>query len=272
VTGENDLPLALRSDADLPGYWLNARIGKRVLRPGGVELTSRLLAAAGISSADVIELGPGLGKTAREISAMRPKSYVGVDDSPMSSAIVRNLVASGGGKVVVAKAADTGLATASADVVIAEAMLTMQGEKSKNAIIDEAFRLLRPSGRYAIHELGLVPDSLAQETKDDISRDLARSVKVNARPLTVQEWTELLTSSGFEINSIDRAPMALLRPARVIADEGLLGTMRIMRNLIVRGDARKRVIAMRRTFHRYRHALTAVAIVAVVPERTSEAQ
>ena len=83
----------------------------------------------------------------------------------------------------------------------------------------------------------------------------------------MQEWTELLTSSGFEIKSIDRAPMALLRPARVIADEGVLGTMRIMRNLIVRGDARKRVIAMRRTFHRYRQALTAVAIVAVVPQR-----
>ena len=42
MTGENELPLAQRSDADLPGYWLNARIGKRVLRPGGVELTSRL--------------------------------------------------------------------------------------------------------------------------------------------------------------------------------------------------------------------------------------
>jgi SAM-dependent methyltransferase len=227
-----------------------------------------LLSATGISSADVVELGPGLGRTARDIAAMGPKSYVGVDDNPPSAAI-RDLVATGGGKAVVANAADTGLASASADVVIGEAILTMQGEKSKKAIVDEAFRMLRPGGRYAIHELGLVPDSLPQETKDDISRDLARSVKVNARPLTMWEWTELLTNSGFEIKSIDRAPMALLRPARVIADEGVLGTMRIVRNLIVRGDARNRVIAMRRTFHRYKGALTAVAIVAVVPERDS---
>ncbi len=267
MTGQKDIPLAQRADADLPGYWLNARIGKRVLRPGGVELSSRLLSAAGIGGADVVELGPGLGRTAREIAAIGPKSYVGVDDNPTPSAVVRDLVATGGGKAVVANAADTGLESASADVVIGEAMLTMHGEKSKKAIIDEAFRILRPGGRYAIHELGLVSDSLPQATKDDITRDLARSVKVNARPLTMREWTELLTSSGFEIKSTDRAPMALLRPTRVIADEGVLGTIRIIRNLIVRGDARRRVIAMRRTFDLYRQALTAVAIVAVVPQR-----
>ncbi|PRC44304.1 SAM-dependent methyltransferase, partial [Mycobacterium sp. ITM-2017-0098] len=43
---DSPLPLAERSDADLPGHWLLARLGKRVLRPGGLELTTRLLAAA----------------------------------------------------------------------------------------------------------------------------------------------------------------------------------------------------------------------------------
>ena len=28
----------------MPGHWLLARMGKRVLRPGGIELTSQLLA------------------------------------------------------------------------------------------------------------------------------------------------------------------------------------------------------------------------------------
>ncbi len=122
----HELPLAQRSDADIPGHWLLARLGKRVLRPGGLELTGRLLARAGIAGADVVELGPGLGRTARDIAALAPGSYLGVDDNPTSSVIVQEVVAATGGKVVVADAPDTGLPAASADVVIGEAMLTMQ--------------------------------------------------------------------------------------------------------------------------------------------------
>jgi len=265
MTGKQDLPLANRSYDDLPGHWLLARLGKRVLRPGGLELTTRLLAAAGIEGADVVELGPGLGRTARDIVALQPRSYTGVDDTAAATSTVAEVVAPCGGQVIVADAADTGLATSSADVVVGEAMLTMQGDKSKKAIVDEAFRVLRPGGRYAIHELGLTPDSLSQETKDDVRRDLARSIKVNARPLTSAEWATLLTESGFDIVSVDHAPMALLNPRRVIADEGIVGALKILGNLLIRAAARKRVIGMRRTFVRYRQALTSVAIVGVVP-------
>ena len=59
--------------------------------------------------------------------------------------------------------------------------------------------------------------------------------------------------------------MALLNPARVLADEGFVGALRIVKNIVVRAAARRRVIGMRRTFHRYRRSLTAVAAVGVVP-------
>jgi SAM-dependent methyltransferase len=267
VTDQEIIPLSGRSDADVPGHWLLARLGKRVLRPGGVELTTRLLSAAEVAGSDVVELGPGLGRTANDISVLGPKSYVGVDDSSATSPLLRDAVARTGGRTVAADAAETGLDDASADVVVGEAMLTMQGENAKRAIVAEAFRVLRPGGRYAIHELGLTPDTLPQDTKDAIRRDLARSIKVNARPLTAQEWTALLTEAGFEVTSVQLAPMALLRPARVLADEGLLGTLRIVGNVLRRPAARKRVLAMRGTFGRYREALTAVALVGTVPQQ-----
>ena len=73
------LPQAQRRIEDVAGHWLLARLGKRVLRPGGAAMTTQLLGDAGVTGADVVELAPGLGRTAAQIVAGRPRSYVGVD-------------------------------------------------------------------------------------------------------------------------------------------------------------------------------------------------
>lgn len=64
----------------MSGHWLLARIGKRVLRPGGLALTKRLLTSLAIdTSDDVVEFAPGLGTTARLILKRGPRSYVGLE-------------------------------------------------------------------------------------------------------------------------------------------------------------------------------------------------
>lgn len=254
-----------RADAVEHGHWLLARLGKRVLRPGGVGLTRTLLAHADVADADVLELAPGMGRTAAEIVARHPRSYLGAEQDPDAARSVRNVVA-GRGDVKIADAADTGVPDASTDVVIGEAMLTMQGDAAKHAIVSEASRVLRPGGRYAIHELALTPDTIADEIKTDVRQSLARAIKVNARPLTVAEWTQLLADHGLIVDHVATAPMALLQPRRLIADEGLLGALRFGKNLLTHSDARRRVLIMRRTFRTHRERLTAVAIVAHKPE------
>ena len=48
------------------GHWVLAKLGKKVLRPGGQELTHKMLKAMNITSDDdVIEFAPGLGYTAK---------------------------------------------------------------------------------------------------------------------------------------------------------------------------------------------------------------
>lgn len=264
TTAPTELPADSRDDASVQGHWLLARLGKRVLRPGGAELTTRLLRDAALAGVDVVELAPGLGRTAAEIVAIGPRSYRGVDSDPAAVRTVQPIVAALG-EVHTADAAQTGLPAASADVVIGEAMLTMQGEKSKAAIIAEAVRVLRPGGRYAIHELGLAPDGLPEDVKTDIRQALARSIKVNARPLTLVEWTRLLEAHGLVVDHVQTAPMALLQPRRLIADEGLGGALRFVGRVLTRPAARKRVLAMRSTFRRHRRHLTAVAIIAHKP-------
>ena len=169
------------------------------------------------------------------------------------------------GTVRVADAARTGLPSGSADVVIGEAMLSRQNDTGKTAIIAEAARLLRPGGRYAIHELALTPDTVPEATKATIAQALARSIRVNARPLTVAEWQHVLTSHGLRIDHVQTAPMALLQPRRLIADEGFVGALRFTANVLTRPDARRRVLGMRRTFRQHREHLAAIAVIAHKP-------
>ena len=266
---ELSLPQSDRDPAHLQGHWLLARIGKHVLRPGGKKLTERMLANADIAGKDVVEFAPGLGLTTRAILERDPKSYRGVDRDPQVVDIISKLTSEKAtipASCVQRDAADTGLESNSADVVIGEAMLTMQTERGKQAIIGEAFRLLRAGGTYSIHELGLQPDNLDESVKDEVRKALARSIKVNARPLTEQEWRELLEAEGFEVLWRGKEPMALLDMKRNIADEGIGGVLRILRNVLGNKDIRARVLNMKHTFDKYSNELTGIAFVVRKPE------
>ncbi len=138
----------------------------------------------------------------------------------------------------------------------------MQADHRKLAIIRETHWVLKTGGRYGIHELSLSPDDLDDATKATIQRDLAQVIKVNARPLTVPEWSSLLEKEGFRINKTETNPMHLLEPQRMVDDEGLFRTFKIAFNVPTHPKERQRILAMRKTFRKYQQHLTAVAIVA----------
>ena len=262
-----DLPLphADRPIASAPGHWVLARAGKRVLRPGGAALSSAMLSHAGLAGADVVELAPGLGRTAAEIIKDHPDSSTDIDRDPDAARCVAAVVGDLG-TVCQGEAADTGLDEASADVVVGEAMLTMQGDKGKAAIVAEAARVLRPGGRYAIHELGVTPDDIDEEYYTQLRRDLARSIHVNARPMTAAAWKELMENAGLVVDWVDTAPMALLKVGRNIHDEGLGGFLRIARNVAADKALRQRVQEMAAIFKRYEKDMVGIALVAHKPE------
>ena len=214
--------------------------------------------------ADVVELAPGLGRTAAEIIKDHPASYTAIDRDPDAARRVAAVVGDLG-TVRQGEAADTGLDDASADVVVGEAMLTMQGDKGKAAIVAEAARVLRPGGRYAIHELGVTPDDIDEEYYTQLRRDLARSIHVNARPMTAAAWKELMEGAGLVVDWVDTAPMALLKIGRNIRDEGLGGFLRIARNVAADKALRQRVQEMAATFKRYEKDMVGIALVAHKP-------
>src|SRR5215207_10859913 len=85
----------------MPGHWVLARLGKRVLRPGGMGLTRRMLASLGIREADdVVEFAPGMGVTARLTLALGPASYTAVERDEAAAAVVRSYLEGDGRRCV----------------------------------------------------------------------------------------------------------------------------------------------------------------------------
>jgi ubiquinone/menaquinone biosynthesis C-methylase UbiE len=265
--GKNDKPPKplpgeeLKADK-MPGHWLLARLGKRVLRPGGRQLTKRMIEALNIRPSDeVIEFAPGLGETARLTLLRKPASYTAVERDKDAAARVQKLLHGPEQRCVVGLAENTGLPDASATVVYGEAMLSMQTPQQKSRIGREAHRLLRPGGRYGIQELCLIPNDLDENAKLEIQTALSRVIHHGTRPLTLAEWQGLLESAGFSVQAEAQAPMHLLEPWRIIQDEGMFGALRFAINLLCNREARRRVLAMRRVFSTYRDNLAAVMLI-----------
>jgi SAM-dependent methyltransferase len=247
----------------MQGHWILAKMGKKVLRPGGKELTVKLLENLNITQNDaVVEFAPGLGYTAEIVLHNNPKSYTGVELDKSAIKLLQNKIIGNNVKFIAGNAAESGLPSNHYDKVFGEAMLTMQSDHRKSEMIREANRILKKGGLYAIHELGLLPNNIDTDFKAQIQKDLSFYIKVNARPLTEPEWELLLENEGFSIKKIISNPMRLLEPKRIIDDEGFLGALNILFNIMRNTKARKRILTMRHIFNQYKNEINAIAIIA----------
>ena len=261
--GHSTLPGEVLEASRMPGHWLLARLGKRVLRPGGVEMTRQLLAGLSIGTGDdVIEVAPGLGATTRLLLDAGPASYVGVDRDPDAVGLVGDLLDGPNRQMVHASAQDTGLAGGCADVVFGEAYLTMQPDSLKHRVIAELARLLRPGGRFALHEVAFAPDDISDADRLTVAGALTSTIKVNVTPMTVAGWNELLAEHGLEVRSSYRAPLHLLEPRRLVSDEGPVGAVRFVGNVLRDRDALARVREMRSAMRTNAEHLQAYGVVA----------
>jgi len=246
----------------MQGHWVLARAGKRVLRPGGLELTRRMLAALAIIPQDrVVEFAPGLGATARMVLQCHPLAYWGVEREPAAAEYLRQQLTGTRAEIVLAQAEESGLPSSSASVVYGEAMLSMQSQERKNRIFAEARRLLAAEGRYGIQELCLLPDSIPDHLRHEIQAAMSKEIHAGVQPLSRSEWVRLFEQNGLKVTWTCDAPMHLLEPRRVLQDEGFRGGLRFAFNIATNSMLRHRTLAMRRLFRKYGEHLGAISLV-----------
>lgn len=85
---------------------------------------------------------------------------------------------------------------------------------------------------------------------------------VGARPLTRTEWHDLLTDAGFTIRDEETCPLLFLDPRTVVSDEGQRGTATILSRALLHPNTLPRLVAIWKTFHRYRDHLGAITLTA----------
>ncbi len=190
------------------------------------------------------------------------KTYRGIELNKEAAERLSKTINNGKYLIINTSASSIGLENKCADTIIEEAMLTMQADHRKEEIMGEVFRILKPGGMYGIHELGLIPDNIEADVKKDIQVESAQSIKVNARPLIKDEWCNMLKKAGFKIKSVHSSPMHLLKLYRIIEDEGLLRTIKIIFNIFAHPKEKEKILAMRKVFAKYDKQITAFAIIA----------
>ncbi|HGN1704252.1 TPA: class I SAM-dependent methyltransferase [Providencia rettgeri] len=245
------------------GHKFLARLGKKRLRPGGKIATQWLLEQAGLhKESQVLEVACNMGTTAIEIASQFHCHITGIDmDKQALAQAQKNVENHSLADLITIQMADASklpFEDNSFDVVINEAMLTMYGNKAKAKLLQEYFRVLKPGGCLLTHDIAFKDVQNAEA----ISSQMHQAIHVKAQPLPQAEWIDLFKQAGFQNVMSTTGPMTLLSPKGLIYDEGLFGTLKIIRNAL-RTENRPQFLRMFRHFRQNRGKLNYIAVASV---------
>ncbi|WP_413256246.1 class I SAM-dependent methyltransferase [Floridanema fluviatile] len=244
-----------------PGHQVLAAAGKKILRPGGKCATKQLFQWANFQPDEtVLELASSFGYSAIALVQRFGVKVVGVEKNSASVARARaNIQAAGLSDRITIIEGDIFQLEAipgQFDYVFAEAILSMQSAPGKAKILSGIYAKLKPGGKFLSHEM------LADNKETEIHEQLARVIKSNTSPLSQANWIATYANAGLQIKQHETGGMALLNLWRMIQDEGLFSTAKILWNVVTNSQIRQRVLAMRRIFQKYQQDLGYIVLVA----------
>ena len=241
------------------GHNFLARLGKTRLRPGGRKATDWLIASGDFSKdKKVLEVACNMCTTSIGLAKQYGCRIEGVDlDENALEKAKANIAANNlQDKIHVqrANAMKLPFEDNTFDIVINEAMLTMLPVEAKMKAVAEYFRVLKPNGFLLTHDVMLVGDD-----HKTILENMRNVINVTVTPLTKEGWKQVFLDSGFRNIETFSGEMTLLSPKGMIYDEGVLGTLKIIKNAM-KAENREQFKKMFRTFNDPERKLHFIAV------------
>lgn len=217
---------------DEVGHNFLARLGKTRLRPGGRKATEWLIASGDFNKdKKILEVACNMCTTAIGLAQKFDCKIEGVDLDEAALEKARANIAMHGlqDKIHVQRANAMVLPfeDESFDIVINEAMLTMLPVQAKMKAVAEYFRVLKPGGFLLTHDV-----MLTTEDSETVLQQLREAINITVTPLTKQGWKNVFLDSGFRNVETYNGDMTLLSPSGMLYDEGVLGTLKIIKNAL----------------------------------------
>lgn len=249
-------------EKQIVGHVFLAKLGKKRLRPGGKDATNFLLSYVNFENKNVLDVACNMATTSIEI-AKKYKCHIEAIDLD-EKALVKAKASAEKNNVQnqitfkVANAAELPYANDTFDIVINEAMLTMQHSLIKQKCLKEYFRVLKPGGILLTQDISLVGNN------PNIKEQLSKAINIKVEPLKTNEWLDFFKQSGFNILDSLQGKMSLLNPIGLIKDEGLVNTIKIIKNAIKKVN-RPMFKNLYTFFRKNHHDLNYIAIVSQKP-------
>ncbi|MGT2846791.1 class I SAM-dependent methyltransferase [Streptococcus massiliensis] len=240
------------------GHTFLAKLGKKRLRPGGKLATDWLIEQGHFSSdKKVLEVACNMGTTTVELAKRYGCQITAIDlDEKALEQARANAGKAGVSELVIfekANAMKLPYEDDSFDIVINEAMLTMQTEKGKNKCLDEYYRVLKPGGVLLTH------DVMLKRQDEAVRQELSKAIHVNVGPLTEGGWIQLARGHQFKKVETFAGDMTLMSPKGMIYDEGFAGTLKIVKNALKK-ENRPMFFNMFKTFKKNKEKLGFIAM------------
>lgn len=241
------------------GHTFLAKLGKKRLRPGGVEATTWLIEQGHFSEeVKVLEVACNMCTTSIELVREYQCHITGIDlDKKALEQAEKNIQKadlSSYIQVVQGNALKLPFEDASFDLVINEAMLTMLSDKAKVKALKEYYRVLKPGGRLLTHDISYMNRSVESQIDE-----LRNTININVAPLQRDDWKKLFIDSGFIDVKSKCGPMSLMSPIGMLRDEGCWNTSKIVFNGMKK-DNRTRFKQMMRFFNKSGKELDYIAV------------
>lgn len=133
------------------------------------------------------------------------------------------------------------------DIILNEAMLTMLPYHIKEKVLNEYYRVLKPNGIILTHDIAIINRQEAPTVIDELSN----AINMKVTPLSPEDWYQLYQEAGFSNIKSKVGPLSLMTPIGMIRDEGLLGTLKIIKNALKLTN-RKMFIKMFKTMRKHK--------------------